>query len=219
MATTQQQKPDKKREIRKRHAVDALQSAQKKGVLLQDQNALPTILQEYIEACDLPQTWFEVLRPEDWWDLFTKFANPVKNAGSLNSLTPPASQAGIDEKSEGAKRPTYEEHDGPQPFPVTIHLPDKNFFRAVTACCCNERESFISEKVISQNGLHSLVADDNTIRLSWKNCSQPMAKTPCTKFWILSDDQIKNDIAIGNGYCEEEEEEDNSGVYSHPSCC
>lgn len=76
----------------------------------------------------------------------------------------------------------------------------------VTANHCKEGESFISDSIIARLNL-SFYLEDNTIKLTWKELSEGSAKTYRTRFRIIADNQIHNDIAIGKNACNEDEDE------------
>jgi hypothetical protein len=72
----------------------------------------------------------------------------------------------------------------------------------VTNLSCQQERSFISAKVIQRLKLMKH-ADKSSIRLTWKEHgeeAEDMDKTLSTRFYIIADDKIKCDIALGTGW-------------------
>jgi hypothetical protein len=57
--------------------------------------------------------------------------------------------------------------------------------------------------------------DGQSIRLSWKPQNPSNGgykKTPSTRFWIIKDDKVKHDIAIGEGWDQPDDFDDNDNT-------
>ena len=75
---------------------------------------------------------------------------------------------------------------------------------------CDEAENFISGKVVYRNKLQPLVKRNGTIKLQSPNIPDMSnsLKIPYVRFRVVSDDEVKYDIAFGRGHCGDEDDED-----------
>ncbi|KAF2113179.1 hypothetical protein BDV96DRAFT_578516 [Lophiotrema nucula] len=82
-------------------------------------------------------------------------------------------------------------------FNVNIYSASRAGPEIVKAYYCQNDRSYISINII---GRHRLRPDlDDTIRLTWEesDISRQGPKMKSTRFWIVEDDKVRNDLAIG----------------------
>ncbi|ORY12691.1 hypothetical protein BCR34DRAFT_586979 [Clohesyomyces aquaticus] len=225
------------KEKRKAHALKLLEAALNTGsFVIQCSRDITGLLNKYICDYDLPEDHFDLLDADDRCDLYiqatsigppkTKFQHGQPTPASSPS-SPPVTECdrqsegtAVQERDEVAEDEDLEiealEGDEDEPLePFNVILYPRSGPEVVKAYLCRNEQSYISAEIIKR---HRLAADrrvdgKKSIRLTWENSAKDRQgpKTKSTRFWIVDDSKVRNDLAFGTACDEPDEMSDNEG--------
>ncbi|KAF2195544.1 hypothetical protein K469DRAFT_14551 [Zopfia rhizophila CBS 207.26] len=205
------------------------------GGTLRDTKDIRRILRGRAEAFGLAQDHFAYLDGEDLCDLYMEImrpppspvngAHPTINT-NIKFGQPTPSTSECDGQSEGRAEQMQQNHDDPsqdddlpivpaegdeaQQFDMAFYHTVHSGFEPVTAARCKNKRSYMSVNIAKRYNLRPDRTSDQSIRLTWKELdpARQKPKSQSTRFWLIDDESIEHDIAIGAEYDKMDEPEE-----------